>query len=118
MNAVLVYFLRDIRRWTRSRFNVYSTLIMPAAWLIFVGRNSGIDQVTHVVQQNSATSEESAAASEEMNSQAVMLEQLVAQFKLKDGGAYQPAGLPAPAAHHGHDDSYGAVHQGGGEVIF
>ena len=37
MNAVLVYFLRDMRRWVRSRFNVYSTLIMPAAWLIFVG---------------------------------------------------------------------------------
>jgi len=37
MNAVLVYFVRDMRRWVRGRFNVWSALIMPAAWLIFVG---------------------------------------------------------------------------------
>jgi ABC-2 type transport system permease protein len=37
MNAVLVYFLRDMRRWTRGRLNVYSTLVLPAAWLVFVG---------------------------------------------------------------------------------
>ena len=48
--------------------------------------NSGIDQVAQVVQQNSATAEESAAASEEMSGQSAMLEDLVAQFKLKDGG--------------------------------
>jgi methyl-accepting chemotaxis protein len=38
------------------------------------------------VQQNSATAEESAAASEEMSGQANMLEDLIAQFKLKDSG--------------------------------
>ena len=43
----------------------------------------GIDQVAQVVQQNSATAEESAAASEEMSSQSSMLQQLVSQFKLK-----------------------------------
>jgi len=48
--------------------------------------NHGIGQVAHVVQQNSATAEESAAASEEMSGQSNMLEDLVAQFKLKDGG--------------------------------
>ncbi len=37
MNAVLVYFVRDMRRWIRGRFNVWSALIMPAAWLVFVG---------------------------------------------------------------------------------
>ncbi len=37
MNAVLVYFVRDMRRWIRGRFNVWSALIMPAAWLIFIG---------------------------------------------------------------------------------
>jgi len=37
LNAVLVYFLRDMRRWVRGRLNVWSALIMPAAWLIFVG---------------------------------------------------------------------------------
>ena len=47
--------------------------------------NTGIDQVAQVVQQNSATAEESAAASEEMSAQSSMLQELVTQFKLKDG---------------------------------
>jgi len=47
--------------------------------------NTGIDQVAQVVQQNSATAEESAAASEEMSSQSNILQQLIAQFTLKDG---------------------------------
>jgi methyl-accepting chemotaxis protein len=42
-----------------------------------------IDQVSQVIQQNSATAEESAAASEEMSGQATMLQQLIAQFRLK-----------------------------------
>jgi methyl-accepting chemotaxis protein len=46
--------------------------------------NVGIDQVAQVIQQNSATAEESAAASEEMSSQSNLLEELIAQFKLKD----------------------------------
>jgi len=48
--------------------------------------NTGIDQVAQVVQQNSATAEESAAASEEMSSQSTMLEELISQFKLKSAG--------------------------------
>ncbi|MCL1982242.1 MAG: methyl-accepting chemotaxis protein, partial [Clostridiales bacterium] len=47
--------------------------------------NIGIDQVAQVVQQNSATAEQSAAASEEMSGQSTMLTQLVSQFKLKNG---------------------------------
>jgi len=47
--------------------------------------NKGIDQVAQVVQQNSATAEESAAASEEMSGQSDILQQLIAQFKLKEG---------------------------------
>ena len=46
--------------------------------------NVGIEQVAKVVQQNSATAEESAAASAEMNEQSDLLQQLIAQFKLKD----------------------------------
>lgn len=46
--------------------------------------NIGIDQVAQVVQQNSATAQESAAASEEMNGQANMLEELISNFKLKN----------------------------------
>ncbi len=42
--------------------------------------NDAINQVAQVVQQNSATAEESAAASQEMNTQANSLEDLLAQF--------------------------------------
>ncbi|WP_164473189.1 methyl-accepting chemotaxis protein [Clostridium sp. E02] len=43
----------------------------------------GIDQIASVVQTNSATSEESAAASEEMAGQAQMLKALMTRFQLK-----------------------------------
>jgi len=46
--------------------------------------NQGIMQVSQVVQTNAATSEESAAASEEMSSQAQLLRDMIAQFKLSD----------------------------------
>ena len=45
---------------------------------------TGIDQVVKVIQQNSATAEESAAASEEMSSQSNVLENMVAQFRLRE----------------------------------
>jgi len=57
--------------------------------------NTGIDQVAQVTQQNSATAEESAAASEEMSGQSIMLQQLISQFKIK-GSETQP-GLPTAA---------------------
>lgn len=44
----------------------------------------GIDQISAVVQTNSATAEESAAASEELSGQAQLLKSLVSKFKLKD----------------------------------
>ncbi len=56
--------------------------------------NTGIDQVAKVVQQNSATAQESAAASEEMSSQSAVLQELISQFKLKEGS---PARLGAKA---------------------
>lgn len=43
----------------------------------------GIDQISSVVQTNSATAEESAAASEELSGQAKMLQNLTAQFQLR-----------------------------------
>ncbi|WP_373598074.1 HAMP domain-containing methyl-accepting chemotaxis protein [Paraclostridium bifermentans] len=44
----------------------------------------GVEQISDVVQTNSATSEESAAASEELSGQAQMLKSLIENFKLKD----------------------------------
>lgn len=44
----------------------------------------GIDQISGVVQTNSATSEESAAASQQLSGQAQMLKDLVAEFKLTE----------------------------------
>ncbi len=46
--------------------------------------NIGLEQISTVVQTNSATAEESAAASEELSGQAMMLKQLIATFKLFD----------------------------------
>lgn len=43
----------------------------------------GMDQISAVVQTNSATSEECAAASEELSSQASLLKNLMASFRLK-----------------------------------
>jgi len=64
--------------------------------------NIGIDQVAQVVQLNSATAEESAAASEEMSGQSDMLQQLIAQFKIKNSDskwALPPAQKNRPPAH-------------------
>ena len=44
--------------------------------------HTGVSQISAVVQSNSAVSEETAAAAEELNSQAEILQQLVAFFKL------------------------------------
>lgn len=43
----------------------------------------GVNQISAVIQTNSATAQESAAASEELNSQSILLTELVGQFKLK-----------------------------------
>jgi ABC-2 type transport system permease protein len=37
MNGVLTYVKRDFTKWFRGRVAVISALVMPAAWLIFVG---------------------------------------------------------------------------------
>lgn len=57
--------------------------------------NEGLNQVDQVTQQNSAGSEELAAASEEMSSQAAMVKQMLEKFKLRKQGF---AGAPAVIA--------------------
>ncbi len=70
----------------------------------------GIDQISSVVQTNSATSEESAAASEELSSQAALMKELLARFKLRQDSYMakaQPAySAAAPAASY---DDYDAA---------
>jgi Methyl-accepting chemotaxis protein len=51
--------------------------------------NQAISQVAQVVQTNSATSEESASASEELSSQAELLKDLVSKYKLKKNLSYK-----------------------------
>ncbi|MCL1904068.1 MAG: methyl-accepting chemotaxis protein [Oscillospiraceae bacterium] len=46
--------------------------------------NTGMEHIAQVVQRNSSTAEQSAAASMEMNNQSDILEELVSNFKLKN----------------------------------
>ena len=64
----------------------------------------GIDQISSVVQTNSATAEQSAAAAEELSGQSNMLKKLVSQFTLRreSGGN----GNGARAARRASVDSY------------
>jgi methyl-accepting chemotaxis protein len=45
--------------------------------------NTGLNQVSQVVQNNAATAEESAASSEELSSQAELLKEMVGRFRLR-----------------------------------
>lgn len=64
----------------------------------------GIDQIASVVQTNSATAEESAAASEELSGQARLLNDLLSRFKFRDSGdaveSSVKAGISKPAPAH------------------
>lgn len=53
----------------------------------------GVDQISSVVQTNSATAQESAAASEELSGQANMLQNEISQFRLKENNG-QASMLP------------------------
>ncbi len=60
--------------------------------------NTGIDQIASVVQTNSATAEQSAAASEELSSQANVVKEMVTQFQLRAKGGISQAAVYAPPA--------------------
>ena len=68
---------------------------------------TGVNQISAVVQTNSATSEESAAASEELSSQAVMMKQELQRFKLR-GQEESIEDMPMPAASEAPVTSYSA----------
>ena len=59
----------------------------------------GLDQVSQVVQSNSATAEESAAASQELSGQAEILKEMVGAFNLKNTAAtkIRPSQISEPA---------------------
>ncbi len=70
----------------------------------------GIDQISSVVQTNSATSEQSAAASEELSSQAALMKELLARFKLRqDGFSPKPQPAYSAASSSSYDDGYDAA---------
>lgn len=69
----------------------------------------GVDQIANVVQTNSATAEESAAASEELSGQANMMRQQVSQFKLReeDAGVSLPSDpVQSPFGNTGSEGKY------------
>jgi len=59
--------------------------------------NIGIDQISSIVQTNSASSEESAAASRELSSQAELLKGLVGTFQLRQNGMHSGRSLRGAA---------------------
>ena len=65
----------------------------------------GIDQISSVIQTNSATAEESAAASEELFSQSSLLKSLVGRFRLKGMSAAPTANKVSKSSV---SDSYGS----------
>lgn len=63
--------------------------------------NTNLGDISSVIHTNSATAEQSAAASEELSSQAERLKQLIGQFKLPDGmtGMHLPQTESAVQSH-------------------
>ena len=69
----------------------------------------GIDQISAVVQTNSATSEECAAASEELSSQANIMHQLMAEFKVGNRGSLGGGGFNGSSAFSAGGDGWAEV---------
>lgn len=64
----------------------------------------GVDQISSVVQTNSATAQQSAAASEELSGQARALRELVGRFRLRGGNESGPQRLPGTSITYENDD--------------
>lgn len=68
--------------------------------------HQGLEQISQVVQANSATSQETAASAQEMSSQAMMLDKTVAEFRLSEkydkrlgGGSVRPVVSDRPSEY-------------------
>lgn len=60
-----------------------------------------IHQLDLVVQQNSSTSEESSSASEELSAQAVMLQEMIAKFKISEKSMENKSRIPVNSKKYG-----------------
>ena len=79
--ASLETILRDIQQVSSIISQIAAMSVEQSESISHV--SIGINEISQVVQDNSATSEECAAASQQLNSQAEMLKELVSYFKLK-----------------------------------
>lgn len=66
--------------------------------------NIGISQISDVVQTNSATAQQSAAASEELSAQAQMLKELINKFQLKDKDVKVKSKTPSKPKNENYDE--------------
>ena len=69
--------------------------------------SNGIEQISMVVQSNSAAAEESAAASEELSSQAQILNRMVGKFQLHSSFNHQPVHQIEQSANDWDDFQFG-----------
>jgi methyl-accepting chemotaxis protein len=67
--------------------------------------NQAMEQLNAITQQAASSSEELASTSEEMSSQAEQLQQLMAFFKLEEGGSTSPAPLRGGMTATGHSSA-------------
>ncbi len=65
--------------------------------------NTGLGQIDQVTQQNTASAEECAAASEELSGQAGQMREMLMKFVVRkdEGGQQLPPRATAPPVHHG-----------------
>ena len=74
--------VEGVERVTGSLNSIIAASVRQAGAISQIMLN--VNEISGVVQTNSATAEESAAASEELSSQALLLHHLSEQFKLKE----------------------------------
>ena len=73
---------------------------------------NGIDQISSVVQTNSATAEQSAAASEELSGQANLLKELVGRFTLPKGNNGISMSVAPSSMGGSYDNSFSGGYSG------